>query len=262
MQAEADVAGAGLLVEEAARGDAADVALLADAGLQGVGVDLDVLVGLLDLDAGRRLGGRGANGDDEERERQDDGNASHGGTPKGRAFNRTPPPRPAAGRRVLRRQQRRPVQGPRHADARVVPKKRPLALRIVEIRHFVPDLGPLARHAEAVREAERDPHLPAVLRRQHHAHPPAERRRRSPQVHRHIEDLPDGHAHQFPLRAADLVVQTAQHTAARAGAVVLHQRPRSRPRRTAPPETSPGRSRARRGRPAARSPPPPVSPSA
>ena len=57
VQAEADVAGAGLLVEKRPRGDAADVALLADASLQGVGVDLDIVVRLRDADVVSRLGG-------------------------------------------------------------------------------------------------------------------------------------------------------------------------------------------------------------
>src|SRR5262249_44773092 len=81
VQPEADVTGTGFLVEQAALGDAADVALLADAGLQRVGVDLDVLVGLGDAD-GRPLVGPGGQ---HEGQRQQDGgkDRSHGRVPDG-----------------------------------------------------------------------------------------------------------------------------------------------------------------------------------
>src|SRR5262249_36760291 len=58
VQAEAEVPRSRLLVEEAPLRDPADVALLADACLKRVGVDLHVLVGLLDRDLALRLRGR------------------------------------------------------------------------------------------------------------------------------------------------------------------------------------------------------------
>jgi hypothetical protein len=77
VQAEADVAGAGLLVEEAAGGDAADVALFADLRLQSGCVDDDQLVG---FGHGRRfiLGQRGAGGQAEAEYRE--GIAHRGGS--------------------------------------------------------------------------------------------------------------------------------------------------------------------------------------
>ena len=59
-------------------GDAADVALLADAGLQGVGVDLDVVVGFADLDLAFGLGGQGGLG--EQGEQNSSGKRSHENT--------------------------------------------------------------------------------------------------------------------------------------------------------------------------------------
>ena len=78
VQAEPGVAGAGLLVEQRAGGDAADVALLVDAGLQGVGVDLDVIVGLRDANVGR-VGAPDRQG--QKGQEQKKGEAAHGGTP-------------------------------------------------------------------------------------------------------------------------------------------------------------------------------------
>src|SRR5262249_15561662 len=71
-QPVAEVARPGLAVEERPPGDAADVALLADPGLQGVGVDLHVVVGLRDPDLW--FGGRRGQG---EQGQQDGGQSSH-----------------------------------------------------------------------------------------------------------------------------------------------------------------------------------------
>ena len=74
VQAEAEVAGAGLLVEQAAGGDAADVALLANLRLQGVGVDLDGFVVLLDQDFLVVRGG----GQRQDEKQQRGGQRAHG----------------------------------------------------------------------------------------------------------------------------------------------------------------------------------------
>jgi hypothetical protein len=49
VQAETEIASTGLFINECLLFDAADVTLLADARLQGIGIDLDVDVGLLDM---------------------------------------------------------------------------------------------------------------------------------------------------------------------------------------------------------------------
>src|SRR5262249_5234877 len=76
VQPEANVAGAGALVEEAPRREAADVAALGDPGLQPVGVDLHPVVGLPYPDGVVRRGlGRG------QEEGEPDQNKSHGDPP-------------------------------------------------------------------------------------------------------------------------------------------------------------------------------------
>lgn len=59
VQAEAEIVGAGLFVDQAALGGATDVALLVDPGLKGVRFDLNIGVGLLDLDRGLGLADKG-----------------------------------------------------------------------------------------------------------------------------------------------------------------------------------------------------------
>jgi hypothetical protein len=76
---------AGLLVEERPRGDAADVALLADGGLQGVGFDPGGVVGPGDLDVGLLGTECGTGGEDQKC----GGQASHEATP-GRRFGCVP----------------------------------------------------------------------------------------------------------------------------------------------------------------------------
>jgi len=60
-------------------------------------------------------------------------------------------------------------------------------------------------------------------RAQRHLQRPAECRRRPAEVHDHVEHRADRAADELALRVLDLVVEAAQHAAARARVVVLHE---------------------------------------
>src|SRR5581483_8320023 len=76
----------------------------------------------------------------------------------------------------------RRVDRPLDPDRGIVPEEAQLAAGVVEVAALVLDLGPLAQHAEAVREALRHEDLAEVLAREEHRDPAAEGRRAAPDV--------------------------------------------------------------------------------
>src|SRR5206468_1687763 len=81
VQAEAGVARPGLAVEQAALGDAADVAFLVDARLEDVGVDLHVGVGLPHADVGGAAGATAGGGEEGGEQQRGENGARHGRSP-------------------------------------------------------------------------------------------------------------------------------------------------------------------------------------
>lgn len=127
---------------------------------------------------------------------------------------------------ILGRQQRRAVQfvqRPCDPHRRVVPGEAALELRGVVVGRLVQEVGRLAEHHEAVREAGRHPQLAVVVLAEFDPVPLPEGRRALAQVHRHVEDAALDDPYELALRVLDLVVQAAQHALGGAGVVVLHE---------------------------------------
>src|SRR5882762_6950411 len=78
-------------------------------------------------------------------------------------------------------------------------------------------------HQKSVGEARRNPQHALVLARKAHGFPSPKARRTSAKVYSNIQDLAFGHPHKFSLRLLNLIVQTAQHIAMRAGMIVLYE---------------------------------------
>ncbi len=75
-----------------------------------------------------------------------------------------------------------------------------------------------------MREACGDPKLAPVLLREFGGNPLAEGRRRSPDVHGHVENGTSNDPDQLPLRMRrQLEVQPAEHTLGGPGVIVLHE---------------------------------------
>jgi hypothetical protein len=137
--------------------------------------------------------------------------------------------RPGAARNVLGREQGRARKRPFDSDLGIAPQDAALVLGSVEICGLVDDLGEVAEHEESVGESDRNPQHVLGFRAQVCSLPPAEGRRAAADIDRDVEDLARGDANQLALRQAQLVVQPAQHTLARARVVVLDEpRPDSR----------------------------------
>ena len=73
-------------------------------------------------------------------------------------------------------------------------------------------------------KAARDVELAAVFRAEHDADPAAVGRAAAAQIHGDVKDLARDRAHELCLLVPLLKVQPAQHAAARAGLVILHER--------------------------------------
>src|SRR5262245_6768826 len=103
---------------------------------------------------------------------------------------------------------------PRDRQRRVVPRNPDLAVRVVEVRALVLDLGGRRDHAEAVREARGDIALAEVVGAQADDNPASERRRAATHVNRDVEDLALDDAHQLALGPPQLEVETSKRPAA------------------------------------------------
>src|SRR2546423_3583781 len=128
----------------------------------------------------------------------------------------------AGGGAVALRQERlrdRPLD----PDIRVVPGDPGLGRRVKVAGQLVGEVGDLAEHAEAVREAHRDEQLPMIVVVQLVPLPPPVRRRVAPQVHRHVPDPPAQAAHELRLAGAGLKVQPAKGAASRTRVGVLQE---------------------------------------
>jgi hypothetical protein len=126
-------------------------------------------------------------------------------------------------RLVLRRHHRLGVLGPIDPDGGIVPNQAAFVLGGIVVRGFVKHLRRLAQHEEPVRKALGDPELLLVGRRQHVAKIFSKRRRTAAQIDSDIEDLTRDDAHQFSLRPAQLIVQSAQNMSERIGVIVLKE---------------------------------------
>ena len=116
-------------------------------------------------------------------------------------------------------------QRPGDRQLRVIPAQAAFAVLAPEVGGLVEHLGVLAQGEEAMGKTHRHPELLVVLGAEFSGHPLAEGGRAAAQIHRHIQDRAEHAAHELALgMGRELVVQAAQHTAAGAGVVVLHER--------------------------------------
>src|SRR3954470_13003995 len=112
---------------------------------------------------------------------------------------------------------------PLDPDVGVVPRDPGLGARVVVARQLVGEVGDVAEHAEAVREANREEELPVAVVVELVPRPLPEGRRVAPQVDRHVPDPPPKAAHELRLPRAGLKVEPAQGAAPRARVGVLHE---------------------------------------
>ena len=117
------------------------------------------------------------------------------------------------------------VERPGDVQGGVTPEDRALSCRVVEIGCFVEDFGGLGDDEEAVGEAFGDPEKVEIAAVgegfQIEGCPPAEVAGVAAEIDGDIPDVAGENAHQLALRAAELVVETAENALAGAGLIVL-----------------------------------------
>ena len=115
------------------------------------------------------------------------------------------------------------VLRPGDGDVGVVVGDAPLDLAVVVGRLLVHDVGLLAEHTEAMREADRAVELVEVLVGELEGLPLAEGRRPAPEVHHHVKDRAARAAHELGRPVADLEVHAPHDALSGTRVVVLHE---------------------------------------
>ncbi len=111
----------------------------------------------------------------------------------------------------VRKYRRSAGQWPFYANRRIIPFDAAIELRSVVFCGFIKKFRELGYNQESVREAFRDPQLPLVLRRQADTNPFTKCPGLSSQINGNIKDLTGYHTDKLPLRATDLIMQSAQN---------------------------------------------------
>ena len=93
----------------------------------------------------------------------------------------------------------------------IVPGEGTFALRMITVGGFVEYMRSRGQDRKAVSKSRRNPKHAVVLSGEKFTAPFSKIGRAAPQVHDYVEDFSAGHSHQFSLRVANLVVQSAEY---------------------------------------------------